>query len=45
MVNVSVAEPLVYLCISTMRGAEIVEPLGLTCLDHRSIIVPRLKTW
>ena len=25
MVNVSAAEPLVYLCISTMRGAEIVE--------------------
>ena len=25
MVNVSTAEPLVYLCISTMRGAEIVE--------------------
>jgi hypothetical protein len=25
MVNISTAEPLVYLCISTMRGAEIVE--------------------
>jgi uncharacterized cupin superfamily protein len=25
MINVSTVEPLVYLCISTMRGAEIVE--------------------
>src|SRR5262249_58926377 len=28
MVNVSTVEPLVYLCISTMRGAEIVEYPG-----------------
>ena len=43
MVNTSTAEPLVYLCISTMRGAEIVEyldsgKLGASVTDPTSPI-------